>query len=122
MVEFAVSLPILFVIVFGSIQICNALYLQQFVTEVSYQGSLQAMSPDSEEQAIRESMEGMLETRGITDASIEMTGLDGVTSFDSLTGGSPFLIRVELDQRSRYAGPIIQQIAQIGAVSSGLKQ
>ena len=47
LVEFAISLPILFILIFGGIEIANAIFLQQFVSETSYQGALDAMQPNS---------------------------------------------------------------------------
>ena len=122
MVEFAITLPMLFLIIFGSIQIANALYTQQFLTEVCYQGALQGMSPFSDESSIEATMNDILNSRNISGAQIELTGLDGTTPFESLSSGSPFIASVTLSPTSTYGGPMLVQIIQMESSASGIKQ
>ena len=124
MVEFAITVPILILIIFGSTQIANALYTQQYLTEVTYHAALQGMSPFSNETNIEDTIEDMLNSRGIdiNEANVSVTGTDGTTSFELLPVGSPFLVSIWVDPETTYGGPAFTDILRIGAVSSGIKQ
>ena len=120
-VEFAISLPIVFILVFGGIEIANAIFLQQFVTEASYHGTLDALKPGSLEANVITGINDVLQTRGVVNADIEIKGTDG-SAFDSLAPGSPFYVQVSLDHGENYSGPIVQQFFDLTAKSVTLRQ
>jgi hypothetical protein len=121
LVEFAISLPILFVLIFGGIEIANAISLQQFLTEATYQGALDAMQPDSLESDVTTRIEDILQTRGIVNPTIEIKGTDG-TAFDTVPSGSSFFVRVSLDHGENYSGPTVQQFFDLTATSTTIRQ
>ena len=121
LVEFAISLPILFILIFGGIEIANAIHLQQFVTEASYLGALDAMQPDSTEASVTTGINDVLQTRGVVNADIEIKGTDG-SAFDSLTPGSPFFVEVSLDHGENFAGPTVQQFFVFSSTSVTFRQ
>ncbi len=121
LVEFAISLPILFILIFGGIEIANAIFLQQFVTEASYHGALEAMKPGSLESDVVAEINDVLQTRGIVNPTVEIKGTDG-SAFDTVPAGSPFFVRVSLDHGENYNGPAVQQLFDLDATSTTIRQ
>ncbi len=73
-IEFAVCLPILVIVIFGSIEACNMIFLKQSLTEASHQGALLAMKQSSNRTASTDSDSECLRRRKITGATIEIAG------------------------------------------------
>lgn len=117
LIELAISLPILFILVFGGIEIANAIFVQQFITEVSYHGTVEAMKGNAIEAGVVAKMNDQLQSRGIVNASVEIKGTDG-SAFDTLPAGSPFFVQISLDHGENYAGPAFRQFFNLSATST----
>jgi len=120
-VELAVSILLLFLIVFGSIEACNAIYLQQFISETSYQGALAGIKPDATETNVRDFVDDFLDARGITTATITIQGTDG-TGFNGVSPGETFLVRILVPTGSYLNGPLIAQYQDFSAESICTRQ
>lgn len=120
-VEFAVALPLLFLVIFGSIQACNAIFTQQFITEVSYQGALRASCPNVVRSSVISEMQQLMEARGITTATYNLVGVGG-TSFDLLVPGDVFKVVVTVAPSVNQSGPSVVSYSTLVAETFGQKQ
>ncbi len=75
-VEFAVCLPILFVVVFGSIEACNAVYLKQAATASAYEAVRLATGTGGTQISGRTRGEEILAARSINNATLTFTPAD----------------------------------------------
>ncbi len=93
-VELAVCLPLLFTIIFGSIEACNVIFLKQAVTAAAYEGALVAMRPHVEETEVLDRINDILSSRQITGATItlDVPGLD----FEDLAHGDQFTVTIQV--------------------------
>ncbi len=92
-VELAFSLPLIILIVFGSIEACNAIYLQQVVTEVAYQGALVGNQFDATEQDMLDRMQDYVDQTSFSGITFDVVGTDG-TPFDDLVRGQSYRVTV----------------------------
>jgi Flp pilus assembly protein TadG len=93
-VELAFSLPLIVLIVFGSIEACNAIYLQQVVTEVAYQGALAGNQFDATEQSVLDRMQDYIDQTSFSGVTFNVVGTDGSTPFNDLVRGQSFRVTV----------------------------
>lgn len=77
-VEFAVCLPMLALMVFGSIQACDLIYLRHSATAAAYEGTLELSKPSATNAAVEARVNQVLEARGISDTKVdfEPKGID----------------------------------------------
>lgn len=111
-------LPVLFLIVFGSIQACNVIFLQQFITEIGYQGALYAGRPDATEAEVESDLQAMLSARGVTGAVVEVSGTAG-ESFDTLTATQVYRVRIQVAPNVLHFGPSITNYSLLTTESFG---
>lgn len=100
-VEFALCLPLLMILVFGSIEAANAIYLRQAMTIAAYE-SVQVASAfgGTEPEAIARGEE-ILATFEVKDATISVK--PKITS--NIKGGTPITVTVEAPTNSNALGP-----------------
>lgn len=114
-VELAMVLPVLVLIVFGSIEANNAIYLQQVLTEVAYQGALEGVNISSTEQMVLDRMQDYVDQTIFDGVTFEVAGTDG-TDFDDLVSGEAFRVTVSAPHESMSIG--IQAFAGMGDLSA----
>ena len=102
-VELALVLPVLVLIVFGSIEANNAIYLQQVLTEVAYQGALEGVDVSSTEQNVVDRMQDYIDQTSFTGVTFDIVGTDG-TDFDDLISGETFRVIVTAPYESMSIG------------------
>lgn len=91
-------------IVFGSIQACNMLYLRHALLSSAYQGSLEAAHPNATTASITQSVQNMLNARGVKGATIGVfhsnegsdpsAGMSSAADFTNYPKNTVFTIRV----------------------------
>ena len=59
-VEFAIIMPVLFVVIYGSIEASNLLYLQQAITETAYDGALRASRPGATDAEVQADLQALM--------------------------------------------------------------
>lgn len=72
-VELAVCLPALVLLVFGSMQACDMIYLKHSLMTAAYEGSLEAARPDASDSTVQGRVEQVLELRGVESGSCTIT-------------------------------------------------
>jgi Flp pilus assembly protein TadG len=102
-VELALVLPVIVLIVFGSIEANNAIYLQQVLTEVAYQGALEGVDISSTEQNVVDRMQDYIDQTAFTGVTFDVVGTDG-TDFDDLISGETFRVSVTAPYESMSIG------------------
>lgn len=71
--ELAVCLPLLALIVFGSIQACNLIYLRHGLVTAAYEGTLELAKPNATTNSVEARIQQVLDARGITNSNIRVT-------------------------------------------------
>lgn len=121
MVELIATLPVIMMLVFGSVELCNTIYLKQFVTEVSYQGALEASRPDADANDVLNSMREMLKSRNVNGAEIAIEGTGG-QNFNSLESGDLFCVTVDIDKADKQSGPSFRAFIDLSAGCVSVRQ
>lgn len=70
--ELAICIPVLVIIVFGSIQMCNVIYLKHAMVTAAYEGSLEMAKSITNNDAVETRVRQVLEARRISSATIEI--------------------------------------------------
>jgi len=83
-VEFAVCLPVVLLVVFGSIQAASMLFLRQATIQAAYEGVKVAISDDGTDDGVREAAQLVLDGRQLTGVTIDIQP----SNVDSLEPGT----------------------------------
>lgn len=121
MIELVFTLPIMLVLVIGSIDVCNNIFIKQFVTEVSYQGAVEGADAGISETDLQNSISEYLAARNIGDATIGIQGIDG-TPYNDVGRGEMFEVIVNLASADRESPPVIIPHVDLNARSVGVRQ
>jgi hypothetical protein len=87
-----VCLPVLTLIVFGSIQACNLIYLKHGVITAAYEGTLELAKRNATSSSIEARAQQVLTARGIKSGQIRI--LPAGTEISSTSPGTQFSIEV----------------------------
>jgi Flp pilus assembly protein TadG len=97
-VELAVCLPVLALLVFGSIQACDLIYLKHSVTAAAYEGSLELSKTDSSNANIEARIQQVLDARGITSTTYDI--LPAGTLIEQTPPGATVTVVVNADSQA----------------------
>ncbi|MEM9658800.1 MAG: TadE family protein [Planctomycetota bacterium] len=75
--ELAVCLPVITLVVFGSIQACNLIYLRQALTSAAYEGTMEVAKPNATNLSVAARVQQVLDARGVVESTIQIRP-DGV--------------------------------------------
>lgn len=103
-VELAVCLPVIFTVVFASIEACNMIALKQVISESAYDGAFQAIQPDAEEANIIAGVNAVLAARNVTPSSVAIEGPGG-KSLASTVRGETITVTVNAVSDGNVVGP-----------------
>ena len=86
-VETAVCLPVLLLIVFGAIEACTVIFLQQALQATAYESARVAAAPNNDVQAARDVGQSILAHRKVQGGSIQVTSspMPGFTDTELVT-------------------------------------
>lgn len=91
-VEFAIVLPILLILVLGSVELCQRLYLRQSTTIAAYEGVRVAARKTSAAADVTKRCNSLLADRKITGATVIVTPAD----FKNLTTGATINVQIKV--------------------------
>lgn len=109
-VETAVCLPLFVIIVFGTLESCNLMFLRQGLLQAAYEGARVAIVPNAKSENVVEQVERILVQRDIQSSAIRIIPTD----FDSAPFGTE--VTVEVDAQPG-ANNQLMRIVQQGTVS-----
>lgn len=73
LVEFAICLPVIVAIVFGTIEACEMVYLKRNVTQAAYEGARTAIVPETTAAQAEVAIQQVLDDRSITGTAISIS-------------------------------------------------
>lgn len=91
MVEFAIGLPILLVILFGTIETTNMMFVKQSLKIAAYEGIRVAIVRGAADENVQAAVDDILRTRQTDDYSVSIEPPD----FTAAEIGSPITVRVK---------------------------
>ncbi len=100
-VEFALCLPLLMILVFGSIEASNAIYLRQAMTIASYESAQIASAVGGTDAAAKQRANEILTTYNIQGASVDVSPL--ITA--NTIAGTPIKVTIVAPSNSNSIGP-----------------
>jgi Flp pilus assembly protein TadG len=83
--ELAVCLPVLVLLVCGSIQACDLLYLKHALVSGAYEGSLELAKPSSTNASVNLRITQLLDARGVQGAAIAISPSGSIATIDAGT-------------------------------------
>ena len=92
--ELAVCLPMLFVVIFGSIEACNLLFLRQSLVAAAYEGAMLGSRPGTSETDIVNRVQTTLAARNISVTSVDVNVV-GAADYAALGQGEIFTVHIE---------------------------
>ncbi len=92
MVEMAICLPLFVFLVFGTVEINEAIFRKQTMTSAAHEGALLGMKSATTQPQIEGIVQAVLNSRGLEDCTIEVDS--GGTDISLLAPGSEFTVRV----------------------------
>ena len=104
--ELAICLPVLFVIIFGSIEITNLIFLRQTLVEASYEGALLGSQKNTTEAEILQRVQATLAARDIEGGSV-WVDVTSAANYDALAVGESFSVHVEAPSGLNIPGPTL---------------
>lgn len=89
-VELAVTLPLMALIVFGSVEVCSQIYVKQAIESAAYECARVAISAGATDTQLQTKMAEILAVRGINDASLVTTP----ASINSVNRGDRIVVTI----------------------------
>lgn len=89
-VEFAVCLPVLVLVVFGSIEACTMVFLKETLTVAAYEGSRVALDPTATEADVVARCQDFLTSRNVQGGTVTLIPED----LSSAATGEPITVEV----------------------------
>lgn len=75
-VEFAVCLPMILMLLIGTIEACSMIYLKQTLSISAYEGIRAAILPDATATSVMDRASAVLVARGVSDGSVTISPAD----------------------------------------------
>ena len=99
-IELAICLPVLLLIVFGTVELSTSIFLQQTLTSAAHEGALRGMQGTANELEVIEKVNDILTVRGVTDCTVtvEPSG----PAFFNMGPGEFFSISIQKEQTNQY--------------------
>lgn len=97
-VELAIVLPVLLILVFGTLEICQRLYVKQSTVIACYEACRVATRQNNDTAAVQTSLESLLTQYGITWKNIQIRDLTNAqNNLDAIETGDEIRVRVTVE-------------------------
>lgn len=97
-VELACVLPVMLILIFGSIEVCQRVYLRQSVVISAYEACRVATRQTSDTQTVKDTLQQLLEQQNIDYRSIQVRDISrSQNNLDDIETGDEIRIRVIVD-------------------------
>lgn len=117
--EFAVCLPILIMIVLGTVEACGMIYLKQTLCVAAYEGARGSVIPGATKSDIVQRCHTILSQRQVTGATIVVSPDD----FESQPSQSWITVRITARASDNaYIGSVYSRAMVIGAEATMMKE
>ena len=94
-VEMAFVIPVLFILVFGSIELCQRVYTKQSAVIAAYEACRVATRQTSDTAAVESACQTLLEEQGVEGASIQVRDMErGQNHLDDIETGDEIRVRI----------------------------
>lgn len=103
--EFAVCLPVLVMLVFGSFQACDMLFLKHAVTTAAYEGTLGVSKSDATTKSVCDAARQVLTALNIRDATVST--LPAGVDVSNVSPGAMVTVVVSAPVASNLFGPVV---------------
>ncbi len=100
-VELAICLPLLSLIMFGSIQATNLIFLQHATTAAVYEGSLEMAKSNATNASVQSRIQQVLDARDVANSSIAI--LPAGTDISQTPPGTLLTLEITADVRSNMS-------------------
>ncbi|MDC0936109.1 pilus assembly protein [Pirellulales bacterium] len=91
--ELAVCLPIIVLVLFGSIQACNLIYLKYGTVSAAYEGALELSKSNASNSSVESRVQQVLDAQNVTGATITIEPVG--TNIAQVAAGSTITIVVD---------------------------
>lgn len=121
-IELALCMPVIFTVIFASIEACNMIALKQIIAESAYDAALVALQAGATEADVIANANTVLAARNITPHQVTIEGPGGI-SFSSIQHGQPVRVTVEVQTDGNIVGPqLFGATRTVSAESVAMKQ
>jgi hypothetical protein len=107
-VELAIILPLLMLLVFGTVQSCNAIHLRQALVTAAFEGSRVVTRDSASREDVIARCNSILDARGVTGYTITITPNQPLHTIDD---GENVSVRIEAPIAGNVIGPNILQFS-----------
>jgi len=101
-VEAAITLPLLFVLAFGAMELANGIFLKQSLTIAAYEGVRTATRPGGTSAMAQQRIQEVLTSRGITGQTVTITPVITIAT----PRGTQVTVTVGVSASSQSIGPL----------------
>ena len=102
-VEAAVCLPVILLLLFGSMEAANAVFLKQTATMAAYEGAATGSHPNGTSASVRERCRAVLEARNISQFRVDV---NPPSLSEQTPIGTPLYVRVTIPASEAAMGPL----------------
>lgn len=93
LIEFALAFPVVLLVVFATVDVCNRIYLKQTIKIMAYEGARVSTIPGATSADVIQQIEGMAETRSLKNLQIDISP----SGFENASFGSFVSVEVKAD-------------------------
>ncbi len=99
-IELAICLPVLLLIVFGTIELSSSIFLKQTLTSAAHEGAMTGMKVIVTEQEVIDRVEAVLTARSVTGCTVSV--VPSGTAFADLVPGEMFSVNIQKNTAFQY--------------------
>ena len=99
-IELAVCLPVMVLIVFGSLEVAGTIFLKQTLTSAAHEGALTGMRQNAQESEITTRVDQILTARNVTGCTVQV--VTNGPAFADLNPGDMFWVDVQKSSSNTY--------------------